>query len=254
MHFGTLAGFAGISFPAACGGSSNRTVVFTPQTIGLPAAAVYNEGNDTVNRSGFIHVNTNHSFLPDEIDTYSDSTEPFPLSEFVIRGVTPSGSGIATAYSETESLIERIGTTTMQTTGTVRYDGRYAGLYASQSATIGTGAAHVLGDAVITAAFDDSLVFVTIENRTDFEGTVSHFDLFLRGDLGANGSFSRAYDAGQNADGSLFGQNIVREGEREVNGIFTGATGEEVVGTVSFKYVHGANSIYRESGVFFAER
>jgi len=256
MRIERVAGLAGMCLLMGCGGSSTSSAVetFPAQFIGLPGAVTYNDTNDTITITGRSYFPRDERFLPAEINGYKNTINTFPLSEYAIRGVAPSGTGIATSYNETSNTLERIGTTTFAPTGTILYHGDYVGLFSVDAANINAGAAYVLGDVEISNDLVDTHDFsLLILNRRDFQGTESH--RAMRFDLGieSDGTFSARDEVESFGSGTLFGSQEIRDGETATIGMFIGANGEEVIGTISLKYTEIANnSFYSENGVFIA--
>lgn len=261
MHLRALIGFAGICLLTACGGNSSSNNPSQNDIITTSAGAFgkqlsrpvsYDPANDTVVFGSIIYANTGHSFLPDEIDTFANTTLPGTVeNHYAVRGVTPSGSGTAMASLTGNLRVDRLDPSIIPTSGTARYTGDYAGIYVNSNGPGDVGsAAHVLGRAEVVADFGFPRIFFNITERTDFRGNPSHSDLNMPALIGANGTFGGQIES---INGSLNGHTdiLFELTSQEVIGAFTGVEGQEVVGGFRYGYKHNNTaSNYAEKGVF----
>lgn len=255
MQIERVAGVAGMCLMMGCGESSTSPLeaTFPAQFVGFPGAVSYDETNDTITISSRIYNSRVEPFLPEGINGYKTSVNIFPVSEYTIRGVTPSGAGVAVSYLEREGTLERIGTTSFTPAGQVTYTGDYVGIFSSDGNNTSAGAAYVLGDAELIMRFDDGLFSFFITNRRGFQGTQSHSDTGINGAIGEDGTFSGSISSG--VDGAVLGHQRVNSLEKNVSGIIVGGNGEEAVGTFDFSYRHGADQdFYFENGVWVVTR
>lgn len=171
---------------------------------------------------------------------------------YVTFGETSSGSGLAAAGASSTSaaisfagsVFERVGDTDMPTSGSSNYTGAYTGLFASDPDLVGI--LLIAGDASIDADFSTALINGSITNRRDLTGPVTFADIQLEAASIVDGAFTGTTSGGAaDEEGSTVSPG-------EYGGLFTGATGQEVVGGVQLSHdIDGTRFI--ESGAFIAE-
>lgn len=257
---------------AACGGSSGdmagpamqNVVPATTVAVGFPAQpvpqwqpATYVSGQDQliVYPRGVLSGGT----LPSSVALVRNTTPERAMPNFfrafasgsqrqAVRGVTPSGSGVAYAArlfnQGIERGVERIGDTTLPSSGRGVYNGTYAGVLGDVTNSL-EDAGLITGSAQMIAEFDAGTISGSVFGRRngsgrDFasvqlpESVISTMD----------GSF-----AGATSGGLLTGLNYTGA-QGSFNGLIVGDSGQEIVGGLNITHSLTGSPTLIEQGVF----
>jgi hypothetical protein len=144
------------------------------------------------------------------------------------------------------SAFSRQSETELLGSGTASYTGQYGGYLVGESVSVVLAMA---GDAAFTADFDAGVISGAISNRvgTGF-GSFDFADLTLAETAIGSGAFT-----GDASGGQLLGSQFpASTTQGSYSGLFTGASGQEVVGGVAITHEDGVE-VYKEYGAFVTQ-
>jgi hypothetical protein len=167
-----------------------------------------------------------------------------------VRGVTPSGSGVAYAARLNglgiERGVERIGDTTLPTAGRATYNGTYAGVLGDVSNAL-EDAGLITGSAQLIAEFDAGTISGSIFGRRNGSGRDFASVQLPEGPISmTDGSFG-----GATSGGLLTGLNYTFAQGR-FNGLIVGENGQEIVGGLNITHAKSGAPTIVEYGSFVA--
>lgn len=212
----------------------------------------FDAGENTVTiRTGDPLSPTLNTFIvvPAGFIAFSDATD----STIAMRGVTPSGDGVVSIYSDgsnalTGAFAARLGDTVLPSAGRVVYDGDYVGIL--RETGTGTVAYTVTGSAQLAADFEDGEIFGIVDNRSVRELDDTPIrptnTLYLDTTTLTNGAF-----AGTTAGGGL---TLSAAGAQTgaYSGLIIGGTGGELVTNVEFNHTINDTISGHEVGAIIA--
>lgn len=180
--------------------------------------------------------------MPDGFRAYGDG------GAIAVRGATESGSGsfyaVRSSFDGIEYGLERFGDTILPTTGSVTFNGGYAGVLGdveNDLANLG----QVNGTAMMTADFADGEVSGLITDRINSNGRVFDDLILLPASIDpATGSF------GNFTDGGVLTGLEYDTANGSYNGLFVGADGAEIVGGVEVIHLDSVSTTIVETGGF----
>ena len=173
--------------------------------------------------------------------------------DYSLRGETSSGSGEAFLVNSTENgyeaaatFLNRLETPNLPTSGTASFSGDYSGVYFENMEEDSVWMEIITGDVTLDANFSDSTVSGSIINRgSDVMGDLDLDNVTLSASSISNGAFSGT--ASDDGDGNY----VVSDGTYE--GMFTGAVGSEVIGSINIPTINASPNGGFEMGIFIAE-
>ena len=251
--YALLASFAALS---ACGGITvDPTAIQSGENVGKLAVS-YNEVDNTLTvTDGVVEYTYARDSLADNgsivgLIRFTDS-----WSDYSLRGETSSGSGEAFLVNSTENgyeaaatFLNRLETPNLPTSGTASFSGDYSGVYFANMEEDSVWMEIITGDVTLDANFSDSTVSGSIINRDSVEsGDLDN--VTLSASSISNGAFSGTASGGGDGDGNY----VASDGTYE--GMFTGAVGSEVIGSINIPIInadHSPNDGF-EMGIFIAE-
>jgi hypothetical protein len=261
MNSPKLLAFAIISL-SACGGGGGGEGSGTGGNVVGPEGA-FLDGNPNIDYSFNAADNTAQVRTYEPLPQTSSSVITVPAgftaftnddsSVVVFRGVTPSGNGVTTVYSDggsflTGALNERLDETILPTTGATTYEGVYAGIFrATNSNEIEF---TISGTSRLTVDFDDESISGSISNRiaTENDGdSFGMFSLILEETVLSDGAFVETTDGGGFLSAGLAGTQ-----EGRYSGRLVGDNGEEIVGNITVPHTINGSVTGEEVGAFIA--
>ena len=250
--YALLASFAALS---ACGNKLDPNATQSGENVGNLSVS-YNEVNNTLTvTDGVVEYTYARDSEGDNgaIAGFKKRSSADSYNDYSLRGETSSGSGEAFLVNSTENgyeaaatFLNRLETPNLPTSGTASFSGDYSGVYFANMEEDSVWMDIITGDATLDANFSDSTVSGSIINRDSVEsGDLDN--VTLSASSISNGAFSGTASGGGDGDGNY----VASDGTYE--GMFTGAVGSEVIGSINIPIINASPNGGFEMGIFIAE-
>lgn len=255
---------AGALALAGCGGGSTAGGTLSAQSRNMGPTAINVGYNANSSLFGFSAAGTPLTDLTPNAPFDHGRMKRYQTSTFdqLAYGAQSANAIVGVAASEAHSSInfggvnfQRIGNTTLPTSGVANYTGEYAGFFRNETTPNSEITRAINGDVMMTADFASNTVAANITNRQfRFVGSNVVNNSNLLADLSlpsttisANGEFSGTTSGGRVTTDTWDPTNGVFQG------MFAGANGGEAVGGVIVNHRSAANTPFQEIGGFHAD-